>query len=364
MNYPLQEAIESYNFGEELLMTMVGDIGYGIAMEAGEDGNTNNTDNTNTSTNNSSEPKNTGADNNDPNKLTGKSGAEIGANLAEKIKKLIAFIADLISKAIANFKGKLQYALSGKKQFENKVRELEKTKKPRVDQVTKKFRNYDFNIVSKAITTLKQMYNEYKADLFDVTQGYSKVLKNIMNPENFNNQTKTIMDKELHKNAAKYMASKLGPEFNNVESFGQLCKAIQCKHRGMKIDISGADDKASTNNSNKSEEDNGAGAKSQLITSRVFNDARAFIRDYATKMDASRVLLDQMNNDHKTWKSSANTMASSMNETNKELRSSSKAVQQIGRGLNFFTSFINYATALIIEQATQSMKIIEACYGE
>lgn len=360
MNYPLQEAIESYRFGEELLMTMMGDVDYGIAMEDANDTNNNTSMTTPTNT----QPSNTGTDNNDPKKLTEKSGAEIGANLAEKIKKLIAFVADLISKAIANFKGKLQYALSGKKQFENKIRALEKDKKPRLDQVTKKFRNYDYAIVSKAVTACKQMYSEYKSDLFSVTNDYSKVLKNIMNAESFNTNTKNIMDKDLHKNTAKAMASKLGPEFNNVESFGQLCKAIQCKHRGMKIDISGADDKSANGNNENNNDDNGAGAKSQLITAQVFNTARNFIRDYSNMMEATRIILDQMNNDHKTWKSSANTMASSMNETNKDLRASTKAVHQLGKGLNFFTSFINFTTALIIEQATQSMKIIEACYGE
>lgn len=360
MNYPLHEAIESYNFGEELLVSMLGDVDYDYAMEATEDGNANG-GNTNTTTT-TNEPTNTGADNNDPKKLEGKSGAEIGANLAEKVKKLIAFIADLISKAIANFKGKLQYALSGKKEFEAKVRAWEKDRKPRVDQITKKFRNYDYTIVSKAVTICSQMYNEYKTDMFTVTDNYTKVLKNIMNHESFNTTTKEIIEKDLHKNTAKAMAAKLGPEFSKVETFGQLCKAIQCKHRGMKIDVSGADDNAADSKDNN--EDNGVGAKEQLITSQVFNTARNFIREYAAKMEASRTLLDRMNSDHKTWKNSANIMSNSVENTGKDMHASAKAINQIGRGLNFFTSFINFVTALTIEQATQSMKIIEACYGE
>lgn len=341
-------------------MTMMGDVDYDYAMEGTEDGNAN--DNNSNTTTNTNEPTNTGADNNDPKKLGEKSGAEIGASLAEKVKKLIAFIADLISKAIANFKGKLQYALSGKKEFEAKVRALEKDKKPRIDQVTKKFRNYDFAIVSKAIMICKQMYEEYKTDLFAVTDNYTKVLKNIMNHESFNTTTKEIMDKELHKNTAKAMAAKLGPEFSRVESFGQLCKAIQCKHRGMKIDISGADDNNADSKDNN--EDNGVGAKEQLITSQVFNTARSFIRDYAAKMEASRTLLDKMDSDHKTWKNSANLMSNSVDNNGKDMHASAKSINQIGRGLNFFTSFVNFVTALTIEQATQSMKIIEACYGE
>ena len=346
MNAILSEAIESYRFNNDLLDAIINDIPMSPAMEeAGQTGTPSTSNNANASTTTT----NTTGD--DKNNEANKEGGNAGAALIEKIKKLFEFLHEVITKAITNLKGKLQYAITSKRAYDQEMRELEKKYKPRFDLV-KKNRKYDSSILPKLIVSLDRAYTEYTTDLSTVVDTYKKVTDGNIDAEQYNTKVTEITNKDIHKNVAQYVARDLGTEFNKIETFPQLTKAVQQKHRGMTVNIGASDDNA--------EAPKGEGSVEMRLDQNVYNDAKKFIMDFNNRVTNCHRMLDKMNTYQNTVKNTVTSIAHSQNEATK---ASATAVLKMGKNLNFFSTMINFVVSAYVEQLVNARMVVKTCHG-
>ena len=355
MDAILMEAIESYRFNEDLMNTLLDDIPELPAMEDASESAPSSTPTANPSTTNTSST-NAATGNTDANKSTADNGeakeeGDKGPGLLEKIKKLFQFLQDMVTKLIVNIKEKMQYSLTTKKAYEQEVRELERKYQPRFDLI-KKNRRYDANILQNVMRTFSSLFEEYKGDLSTIVDEYKRVTDGNAETSQYNEKVKQLSEKPLHTNIAKTFASKLGPEFNRVESFTQLTKGIQQKFRGVKVNV---------DEEGNATMEKGSGSVEMTLDATVYNDCKNFINNFYTLITNNHKMADSIKTYQKTVQSTMENIGT--HSQNKDAKISASAILKMAKGINFFSTLLNFITSLYVERLVNARMVVKACLG-
>lgn len=348
MSIALTEALETYGFNDHMFDVILDDM---VVIEAkafedttivGESAPATNTT-TNNNTNNNNTNSNTNTDNsnstNDPSKPeTDQKKAQEEKGFLEKLKQVVQFIQDLIAKAVAKFKGKLSYMLAQKKDYEKEIRDLERVRKPRFDLVVKN-RRYNPDFLAKVRNTSRDLFKEYENDIQQIIDKYKQVTENEEQKTAYNNEVAEISKKPLHQNTAKAFAEKLGSEFNQVESFAQLTKAIQQIFRGAKINLA--------ENENEKNKIAGGDASEIKIDQNLYNMCKTKLLSAQQTFQIYDAHFKNMETTSKRLKDTTSVMTSG--NGNGGDAAAVKAITKMVRGLNFFSTLGNFCVSLDVE---------------
>lgn len=351
MNAILSEAIESYRFNNDLLDALINDIPMSAAMEDANQSTTTSSTTQPASNNANTPSKDNKSNDSTSTNASGEAKGKKDFNLIEKIKKIFQFLQDMVMKVITNIKGKLQYISQSKIAYDTEIKELTKKYKPRFDLV-KKNRRYDFNILNQAVQALDKTYNDYTNDLTVCIGLYRNMMNGKMTVEQYNTQMDNYMKKPVHQNTAKQVASVLGSEFGKVESFSQLIKSIQQKHRGMKVTASVNDDGNSPV---------GEGSVEMVLDQALYNNCKSFIMNFNTRIQNCHHFIDRL----KMYQDKMKTDIDNITNYSQQVaeKGSATSLLNMTKGLNFYSTMVNFLVSSYTEQLVNCRMVCKICLG-